>query len=495
MSELTRKPITKLGWVDDVTQSGYLPDPLRVLFTTPPCDVYKDEGYDGDIPCITDDGRLDWFAHHPLAYPLQYQPSVRSRAYEIAFLEANVPGPTYLHLPTQSEIESQLDSGEFTVLAISSYTWTLPWALKLAEVARRDYGIKEIWLGGYAVMTPEPRLRLLFDRLFWGYSESNFRAAIGLSPLAVSEIEHPLLLNESTYLAHKVKIGHLFWRRGCTQHCTFCADPVFQPGGEAGLSMATVERVIDRYREEGCLTIHLVNQDVQPFSAQGELVIQILKRHQIPFTMMTSFQALTAKGDDGLKRLADSGLTMAQLGIESLSDTNLSKSLKTTSFGQIERTVKTMEALKIRLSATYMLCFEDDTVQSIRLAKTKLGDLGPIYTYFSIIQPMPGTPFYHDLDRRGLINDWDFRRWTGGYLVWKHPSIAPEEARELVREMDLGINTPLFNRRLKQEWDRIDRMHERMRLRSKGELTAQLQPQARVYCAPELLAAPGAGCL
>jgi hypothetical protein len=102
---------------------------------------------------------------------------------------------------------------------------------------------------------------------------------------------------------------------------------------------------------------------------------------------------------------------------------------------------------------------------------------------------MPGTPFFDDLHRRGLINDWDFRRWTGGYLVWKHPTIAPEEARELVREMDRAINTPLHNKRLKQEWDRIDRMRERMRERNGGEVP-ELKPQARVYFAPEALTVP-----
>lgn len=487
MRAKTPESFARQGWVDQVTASGNTPEPSRVLFTTPPRDIYSEEGYMGDIPCITSDGRLDWFAHHPLAYPLEYQPSVKSRSYEVAFLEENVPGPTYLHLPLQEEIDACLASGDFTVLAITSYTWTVPWALKMAERARRVFGVREVWLGGYAVMTPEPRLRLVFDRLFWGYSESTLRIALGLRPLPVRQIEHPLLLNESTYLAHKVKIGHLFWRRGCSQHCTFCADPVFQPGGEAGFSMETVERTIGRYRDEGCVSVHLVNQDVQPFSAQGEKVVAALRRHQLPFTMMTSFQALTAKGNDGLKRLADAGLTMAQLGVESLSDTNLSKSRKSTSFRHIEQTVRAMDDLKIRLSATYMLCFEDDTVDSIQEAKLKLGELGPIYTYFSIIQPMPGTPFFHDLNRRGLINDWDFRRWTGGYLVWRHPTISPDEARELVREMDLSINTPLHNRRLKHEWARIDRMRQRMRERT-GE-AADLRPEARVYLPPGSAAA------
>src|SRR5215831_8592803 len=201
----------RIGRVDDITRTGYVPRPEEVLHTTAPRDIYKDEGYDGDIPVITGDGRQDWFAHHPLAIPEEFQPSVKSRSYDTAFLEANVPGPTYLELPFQQEIDDHLASRQFKVLAISAYTWMIPWALKLAEKARRDYGVREVWLGGYGVMTPEPRIRNLFDRLFWGYGEGLLRQAIGLPSIKPSEIKHPLLINESTYLSHKIKIGHLFW--------------------------------------------------------------------------------------------------------------------------------------------------------------------------------------------------------------------------------------------------------------------------------------------
>ncbi|MGY4304494.1 hypothetical protein ACVIJ6_001737 [Bradyrhizobium sp. USDA 4369] len=479
----------RTGFVDDITRTGYVPQPERVLLTTAPRDIYVDEGYDGDIPCITDDGRLDWFAHHPLAYPEEYQPSVKSRAYEIAFLQENVPGPTYLELPLQDEIEAQLATGHYTVLAITAYTWMVPWALKLAERARRIYGVREVWLGGYSVMTPEPRIRELFDRLFWGYGEGLFRQALGLSHLKPAEMKHPLLINESTYLAHKIKIGHLFWERGCTQRCTFCADPVFQPGGEAAMSLDAVRAVLDEYKKAGVVTVHLVNQDVRPFSKMGKQVIELLAEYRLPFTMMTSFLSLTSKGQEGLSWLAEKGLTMAQLGVESLDDGNLSKSLKTTNLTHIRQTVQDMDAVGIRLSATYIICFEDDTPESIRRAKRLLGDLGPIYTYFSVLQPMPGTPQYHDMNRRGLINDWNYRRWTGGYLVWNHPVIRPEQARELVREMDLAINTPQENRRLKREWERINRMRERMNRRP-GAI-GDHRPRARVYYDPNDTAAFG----
>ena len=475
----------RTGWVEYINKTGYVPRPEEVLFTTAPRDIYVEEGYDGDIPCITDDGRLDWFAHHPLAYPEEYQPSVKSRSYDIAFLELNVPGPTYLELPLQAEIIAALESGQYKVLAITAYTWMIPWALKLAKRARRDYGIREVWLGGYGIMTPEPKIRELFDRLFWGYAESTMREALGLSPMKPSQIEHPMLINESTYLAHKIKIGHLFWERGCTQRCTFCADPVFQPGGEGTFSVENVRRTLERYKEEGVVTVHLVNQDVRPFKDVGRQIIDLLYEYGLPFTMMTSFLALTAKGHDGMKWLADKGLTMAQLGVESLDDTNLSKSLKTTNYEHISKTVRQMDDLRIRMSATYIVCFEDDTPESIHRSKRLLGDLGPIYTYFSILQPMPSTPQYHDMHKRGLINDWDFRKWTGGYLVWDRPTIKPDEAREIVRDMDLAINTPQYNQRLKREWQRISRMRERMHERGRAGYTLDMRARARVYYHPQ----------
>ncbi|MEA2666803.1 MAG: hypothetical protein QOI11_3747, partial [Candidatus Eremiobacteraeota bacterium] len=295
------RPRRRVGFIDPVNKSDYVPRPQEVLFTTSPRDIYADEGYTGDIPCITEDGRQDWFAHHPLAIPEEHQPSVKSRSYDVAFLEKNVPGPTYLEFVLQREIDEHLASGQFKVLAITAYTWMIPWALKMAERARKEYGVREVWLGGYGVMTPEPRIRELFDRLFWGYGEGLFSEAIGLPHISPAQVKHPLLINESMYLAHKIKIGHLFWERGCTQRCTFCADPVFQPGGEPVFSIDTVREVLQQYKAEGVASVHLVNQDVRPFKEVGRQVIELLYELGLPFTMMTSFLALTAKGTEGLK--------------------------------------------------------------------------------------------------------------------------------------------------------------------------------------------------
>jgi hypothetical protein len=448
------------GRVRIIRTTGRVPRPEEVLVTTPPWDVYRDDGF--DVPCLTADHLLDWFATHPLSYPKTFHRSGKGRTLDLAFLSANVPGPTYLEVPDQQTIVAHLGTGRYKVLAISCYTWTLPWALELAHRAKETFGVEETWLGNYGVMTPDPRVEQRFDRLFAGYTEAALREIFGMAPFGPSDLVHPDLTLESTYLGQTVKVGQVIWQRGCTQQCTFCADPVYQPGGEGPLSVESVRRIIEHYRESGCISVHLVNQDVRPFSSAGRKVIELLKQYQMPFSMMASFAAIMAKGREGLQWLREMGCTMVQPGIESLDDTNLAHHHKSTTVGNIERSVALLEETGIRLNATYMICFEHDTVEGLRRAQRRLGDLGPLYTHFNIVQPMPGTAFYDDLARRGLITDLDWRRWTNGYLVWKHPTIRPDEARELLLEMDQTVNTGVYNRNLRREWSRAERLQKRL---------------------------------
>jgi len=49
------------------------------------------------------------------------------------------------------------------------------------------------------------------------------------------------------------------------------------------------------------------------------------------------------------------------------------------------------------------------------------------------------------VQKNNMICDWDWSHWTGNYLVWKHPVIAPEQAKELLAEMRSEVNSPRFN--------------------------------------------------
>lgn len=179
----------------------------------------------------------------------------------MSFLEENVKGPTYLHFPHSYELKNYLSSGKYDVLGISAYTWSFPWAIGIAKKAKNFYGFKQVWLGGYAVMTDDSALIKYFDRLFWGYSESNLSQSIGLPPMATDCIQHPDLATDAFFLGKNSTVGHVIFKRGCQNNCSYCADPVFQPGGEGSLSFESIEKILDIYQEKGIHTIYFSNQN------------------------------------------------------------------------------------------------------------------------------------------------------------------------------------------------------------------------------------------
>ncbi|MBS3902404.1 MAG: radical SAM protein [Dethiobacter sp.] len=437
------------GKVQYIRNTGFVPQPEKVLVTTAPRDVYEHDGSGlyKRLPVLTADGFEDGFAEYTTNIPDGWKFSTRQKDYGYAFLESNIIGPTYLHYPLSETIAKHLENCRYDVLCISAFTWTLPWALELARKAKSEYKIKEVWLGGYAVMTDEPQIYEVFDRLFWGYCESIFNESIGLGQISASGIKHPDLTTRASWLGRDTTVGHLLFRRGCPNRCTYCADPAFAPGGDESLSLAAVEEILDYYKSNAIKTVYISNQDTNLLSGFGREVLEAIKKRKMNFGMLTSFQALSLSGENGIRELRDNGLTFLLVGLESLNDINLEKTKRRSRQIIMEKTLGLLRQLDIIATSTYMICFEDDSEASIREAKRRIIDLGLAVCLFNITVPLPGTPMYYEYKEKGLISDWNWSRWTGNYLVWKHPVISTEKAQELLAEIRSEVNHPAYNGR------------------------------------------------
>lgn len=161
------------GKVEYLSGSRFVPAPERVLVTDVCRDVYSDHPKHRRPPALTSNGYQDGFAEYSTHLPGEYKFFTNQPSYGLSFLETNVKGPTFLHYPYQRDLEIQMGSGKFDVLCLSAYTWSLPWAIAVAEKAKKIYGFKEVWLGGYAVMTDEPTMNKYFDRLFGGIRKAH----------------------------------------------------------------------------------------------------------------------------------------------------------------------------------------------------------------------------------------------------------------------------------------------------------------------------------
>jgi hypothetical protein len=434
--------------------ANFTPAPDRVLVTTVCRDAYADDPERERPSSITMDGFQDGFGEYSTHLPEHFKFSTNQPSYGLRFLAANVPGPTYLQYPTAAELEAHLASGRYDIIAISAYTWSLPWAMAVARRAKEAYGFQEAWLGSYAVMTDEPSMTQAFDRLFWGYSESNFSEAMGGKALSVESLEHPDLTTEAWFAGRHSTIGHILFRRGCPNICSYCADPVFQRGGEAALTVRAIDAILDRYREKNIRSIYFSNQDTDLHSKPGTLIVDSMSRRQQRFGLLTSFRTLNRAGPDGIRRLYDKGLNFLLLGLESLSDKNLVKTQRRAAYAEMYEVLRLLQTMKVTVTATYMICFEDDTPESIREAKKRIiGDLGVSVCLFNIVMPLPSTPMYWEYKQRNLIFDWEWSRWTGNHMVWRHPTIAPAEAKELLAEMRSEVNSPVHNPVVRRLWD------------------------------------------
>lgn len=440
------------GWVVYNTKTPFQPKPEEVLITTAPRDVYENDPVRERLPVFTANGFQNGFSEYTTHLPEAYHISTNQPCYGLQFLKANVPGPTFLQYPTTSMLHEHLSRGHYKVLGISSFTWTLPWAIEFARLAKTIYGIREVWLGSYGVMTEDPEMKNCFDRLFWGYSESTLRQALQLGPIGVKQLRHPDLTTRSNWLNTRRLVGHTIFQRGCYRKCIYCADTVFYPGGEPALDQQAIEDILDFYQSKGIRSVYFSNHLTRPFTPTGKRTIDSVARRGMRFGMMTSFLAITEKGDDGLKELVDNGLTFLLVALETLNDATLDRVNRAMSRKLMVDTLKTLNKLRVTVTSTYIICFEEDTPKSIREAKREVIDLGVTFCLFNIYTPLPSTPLYQMFKRRQLINDWDWTHWTGEHLLWKHPCISPEEARELLTECRAEVNHPEFNRFNREEW-------------------------------------------
>lgn len=444
---------TKGNRVINIVENPYRPKPEEVLITTAPRDVYDDEPDINRLPVFTSDGYQNGFSEYTTELPPQYHISTMQPCYGLQFLRANVPGPTFLQYPTTSDLLAHLKTGNYKVLGISTYTWTLPWALKFAKLVKERYGIKECWLGSYGVMTEEPLIQKRFDRLFWGYSESSLREAMGLEPLCLNDLKHPDLTTRSNWLHTRRLIGHTIFQRGCSNRCVYCADPAFHPGGELCMSTQAIEDILDYYQSKGMRSVYFSNQDTRPFVKAGKEIFESVYKRGLRFGMMTSFMALTARGKDGIVELVDRGLTFLLVALESLNDATLDRVKRKSRRKLMEETLRVLYDLRVTVTSTYIICFEEDTADSIHEDMKKIIDMGVTFCLFNIYMPLPATPVYYDFKERGLLNDFNWTHWTGNHLVWKHPNLSPLTAREILAELRANVNHPNINTFNREEWE------------------------------------------
>jgi anaerobic magnesium-protoporphyrin IX monomethyl ester cyclase len=127
----------------------------------------------------------------------------------------------------------------------------------------------------------------------------------------------------------------------------------------------------------------------------------------------------------------------------------------------------------ISTSGTYILGLDKDTKESIKNDLERLNKLLINILIFIIFTPYPELPLYPKWKKDGKIIHDNWKEYDGLHMVFKHPFLSPEEAKETLNYAVCNVYSPYnYNkRRVLRRLDQLKREKESLKVQTREVLT------------------------
>ena len=312
------------------------------------------------------------------------------------------------------------------LVGISVMTSTAPRAYEIAD-RFRERGIPVVLGGMHPSALPE-EASLHADAVVIGEAEGVMQEFFddfkkGKLKKFYSSNEMPSLSNLP--LPRKdLLLGNKYYRemdviqttRGCPHSCDFCTVSTFH-----GRTYRT--RPIKDVIEEIKLTRHwtmrfFVDDNIAGNPAYAKKLFRAL----IPLNIKWFGQAsIIMSRDEELLRLAAlSGCTSLFIGFESLSPDSLKSVGKGVNLlTDYKKGIKRIHNYGIAIIGAFMFGFDHDEIEVFEETVDFIEKNHIEYPTFSILTPLPGTPFYQRMEEQGRIFERDWSKYTCGEVVFR----------------------------------------------------------------------------
>ena len=248
-------------------------------------------------------------------------------------------------------------------------------------------------------------------------------------------------------------VCHTYWKnysetwnsRGCPAACTFCYEwGQFDPRGNQDLKhyryrsgKKVVEEMELLYNKFGTRVITMMD-DTYNVSRQRmeETIEESLKRDLKMKWMPLGRAPYFIRDIDLFKDLRRAGCFMCLVGLEVADDDELRKIKKGITVEQVKEAVAKLREAGIATVLTWMVGFEDDDEQKIKMRFAAVDEIDPDIIALQFLTPIPGSPIWNDVTAKGLlkmedlnkkIRQWDF-----------HQPIIPTNHLSISAIADLG---------------------------------------------------------
>lgn len=261
--------------------------------------------------------------------------------------------------------------------------------------------------------------------------------------------------------------------RGCRGQCTFCCEPSMSQGR---LRCRSPENVMDeileivRHNEWNPLKVIFADPNFMGNPERVSRLCDLLQQHDldITFTAMVRPDDM-ARSPEIVNKMCEVGIVSFEMGIES-PNTN---DLKSTRKGLITRAhreaVRNIRENGGSAGGTFVIGLPDQTQEDIRRFPLYAKEIGLTAAAFGIATPFPGTEFYEELDRRGLIFETNLDDFDEMHSVYRVEHLSKEDIEKLATycmakfwNMDTFLDgARVSQRRTKKKTRLIDFVRER----------------------------------
>lgn len=223
--------------------------------------------------------------------------------------------------------------------------------------------------------------------------------------------------------------------RGCPFKCTFCLWPQVMYGHRfRARSPANVvnemEYCVNRYRPGEIFF------DDDTFTIGKKRVLEICslisgKRLNVVWSCMGRVDTVD---EEMLSRMYHAGCRKIKFGVETGSPEIMAAIKKNIDLARVPEAFEAAKRCGLEVHGTFMIGLPGETPETVRETVSLAKKLPNDSLQFSIATPFPGTEFYEDCRRKGLLVTEDWSNYDGTFgAVMSYPQLSKDRIEELLR--------------------------------------------------------------
>lgn len=227
----------------------------------------------------------------------------------------------------------------------------------------------------------------------------------------------------------------LMMSRGCSGLCSFCCEPSMSSGCSRCRSPENVMKEIceiAKFHNNKPVSVMFADPNLIGNSRQVDRLCDLLIEHNLDIEFGALVRAdMMANNPHIVRKMCQAGIIKFEMGIESPNFKDLQSTRKGVATKSHKQAVKNIRENGGRAGGTFVIGLPDQTEDEIRTFPVYAKEIGLTAAAFGIATPFPGTEFYLELDRKGLIFETNWDNFDEMHSVFKTNHLTKKSIEEL----------------------------------------------------------------